>query len=106
LDIPEKNYKFTESDITERKYWKDYMRAYQKCIQKTSEAAPWYVIPADDKKNMRIIVSEVILKEMRRLDIAYPQIGDEKKLKFEEFRKRLQNESEDSSDSEEDKKKK
>ena len=56
MDIPEKNYKFTESDIAERKYWKDYMKAYEKCIQKTSVAAPWYVVPADDKKNMRIIV--------------------------------------------------
>ncbi len=63
IDQPDKNWKFDESDMAERGFWKDYMHAYQACLQATStQDAPWYVVPADDKQNARLIVSQIILQ--------------------------------------------
>jgi PPK2 family polyphosphate:nucleotide phosphotransferase len=74
IDEPEKNWKFSLADIEERKYWKDYMQAYEDCLSATStNLAPWYVVPADDKKNARLIISNVILETLRSLDMRYPQ---------------------------------
>ena len=62
IDEPEKNWKFSLADIEERKFWKDYMKAYEECLSATSTRdAPWYVVPADDKENARLIVSQIIL---------------------------------------------
>jgi polyphosphate kinase 2 (PPK2 family) len=64
IDDPEKNWKLTVADIEERKLWKDYMQAYEACLRATSTAnAPWHVIPADDKKNARLIISEILLND-------------------------------------------
>lgn len=74
LDDPEKNWKFSRGDIAERKFWKQYMHAYEKCMGATStEHAPWYCVPADDKKNARLIVSQVILDTFEGLHMSYPQ---------------------------------
>src|SRR5271166_4461991 len=62
IDASEKNWKFNTSDIEERKYWKQYMKAYEKCLSSTSTArAPWHIVPADDKLNERLIVSQIVL---------------------------------------------
>ena len=80
IETPAKNWKFEEGDVKERGFWDDYMQAYEECINNTaSEHAPWYVIPADDKKNMRLIVSQLILEKLKSLKLAYPVI-DEKRM--------------------------
>ena len=74
LDTPEKNWKFSRADIDERRRWQPYMQAYAACISATSsELAPWYVVPADDKENARLIVSQVIVETLDALDLRYPE---------------------------------
>ena len=66
LDEPDKNWKFSLADIHERKYWKDYVKAYEACLSATStHHAPWYVVPADDKENARLIVSRIVLDALK-----------------------------------------
>lgn len=90
LDTPSKNWKFSGGDVDERDHWDKYMDAYQDAIDATSRPhAPWYVIPADDKRNMRLMVSEAILGELRKLDMHYPQIDASRKEELESYRKRL-----------------
>jgi PPK2 family polyphosphate:nucleotide phosphotransferase len=73
IDEPEKNWKFSSKDVEERKYWKDYMRAYEDCLAATSsKRSPWYVVPADDKANARLIVSRIVVETLKSLDMAYP----------------------------------
>lgn len=73
IDDKEKNWKFSISDIEERKFWNDYMKAYEDCIGSTSSSsAPWYIVPADDKKNARLIISEIILKTFEELKLTAP----------------------------------
>ncbi|MEM6261682.1 MAG: polyphosphate kinase 2 family protein [Bacteroidota bacterium] len=92
LNRPEKNWKFSEADVKERQHWNKYMEAYQDCISATAtEYAPWYVIPADDKKNMRLMVGTLVLEEMRKLDIRYPVVSEERKADFERYRQMLMN---------------
>ena len=80
IDEPEKNWKFSLADIEERKYWKQYMQAYEACLTATSmKAAPWYVVPADDKKNARLIISRIILDTFDSLDMHYPKTDDKRK---------------------------
>jgi PPK2 family polyphosphate:nucleotide phosphotransferase len=74
IDEPDKNWKFSLSDIHERKYWKHYMKAYEACLNATStHHAPWYVVPADDKENARLIVSQIVLDALSELKMAYPR---------------------------------
>jgi len=74
IDQPQKNWKFSLADVQERKYWKDYMRAYEHCLSATSsEIAPWYVVPADDKKNARLIVSFIVAQTLKALKLRYPK---------------------------------
>ena len=73
IDDPEKNWKFSMADIEERKYWKQYMHAYEECLSATStERAPWYVVPADDKLNARLIISSIIVDTLKKLKMSYP----------------------------------
>lgn len=73
IDAPEKNWKFNEGDVEERKFWKDYMHAYEKALSATSHKhAPWYVVPADDKENARLIVSQIIVRTLEGLKMSYP----------------------------------
>ena len=74
IDEPEKNWKFSLADIEERKFWKQYMQAYEACLGATStKNSPWYVVPADDKKNARLIISEIILDTFNSLKMHYPK---------------------------------
>ena len=75
IDTPGKNWKFDEGDVKERGFWDEYMKAYEETIRATAtEDCPWYAIPADDKKNMRLIVSAAVLQEMQRMKLAYPKM--------------------------------
>jgi len=76
IDQPDKNWKFSIADIRERKRWHDYMRAYEACLgATTTAAAPWYVVPADDKNNARLIVSQIIRRIVGELKMSYPRVS-------------------------------
>ena len=90
IDEPDKNWKFSLADVEERKFWKDYMKAYEQCLGETStDEAPWYVIPADDKENARLIVSQIILETLDGLKMRYPEVSAERKRELQAIRKRL-----------------
>jgi PPK2 family polyphosphate:nucleotide phosphotransferase len=74
IDEPEKNWKFSLSDVHERQFWDQYMEAYEQCLNATStQHAPWYVVPADDKRKARLIVSQIVLDTFSALRMAYPK---------------------------------
>lgn len=90
IDEPDKNWKFSLSDIKERKFWKEYMKAYEECLEATSSHhSPWYVIPADDKENARLIVSQIILDAFSDLKMAYPKISAERWKELKNIRQEL-----------------
>jgi polyphosphate kinase 2 (PPK2 family) len=90
IDQPEKNWKFSLADIEERKFWKHYMKAYGKSLGATSTgAAPWYVVPADDKPNARLIVSQIVLDTLEDLKMTYPKTSEERRKELLAIRKRL-----------------
>jgi PPK2 family polyphosphate:nucleotide phosphotransferase len=90
IDEPEKNWKFSLADIEERKFWKQYMQAYEECLSATSTRnAPWYAVPADDKENARLIVSQIILDALEELRMAYPQSGAKRRQELQAIRKGL-----------------
>jgi PPK2 family polyphosphate:nucleotide phosphotransferase len=90
IDDPEKNWKFSLADIEERKFWKEYMLAYEACLSATStKNAPWYIVPADDKKNTRLIISEIILETFKSLEMHYPETSAERQEELESIRKQL-----------------
>jgi PPK2 family polyphosphate:nucleotide phosphotransferase len=90
IDEPEKNWKFSTSDIHERKYWKDYMKAYEECLHATStHHAPWYVVPADDKENARLIVSQIVLDALMGLKMAYPKVTEKRRIELRAIQKLL-----------------
>lgn len=87
IEQPEKNWKMSLQDVEERKVWDDYMNAYQEVLDKTSTPeCPWYVIPADDKKNARLIISRIILHELKSLDMRFPEVTDEFRAKLQEVK--------------------
>lgn len=90
IDDPEKNWKLTVADVEERKAWKRYTRAYEACLGATSTSdAPWYVVPADNKKNARLIISAIILNLFNGLKMAYPRPGPERRRQLHLIRARL-----------------
>ncbi len=90
IDEPDKNWKFSLADIHERKYWGDYIKAYEECLEATStHHAPWYAVPADDKENARVIVSAIILTALRDLRMAYPRTTGKRRAKLQSIRKQL-----------------
>jgi PPK2 family polyphosphate:nucleotide phosphotransferase len=90
IDEPDKNWKFSIADIEERKFWKQYMKAYEACLSATStQDAPWYVVPADDKENARLIVSGIVLDVFKGLKLAYPKSGAKRRQELESIRKLL-----------------
>jgi len=90
IDEPEKNWKFSLADVEERKYWKQYMQAYEACLSATSTAdAPWYIVPADDKGSAQLIVSRIILDALKELRMAYPKSNAERRRELAKIRKRL-----------------
>ena len=90
IDEPDKNWKFSLSDIHERNYWKHYMKAYEACLNATStDHAPWYVVPADDKENARLIVSQIVLDALKELKMAYPKTTAKRRRELKSIRKPL-----------------
>jgi PPK2 family polyphosphate:nucleotide phosphotransferase len=90
IDEPHKNWKFSLADVEERKFWKRYMSAYEECLSATStREAPWYVVPADDKENARLIVSQIILDTLNGLEMTYPEVNDERQKELQSIRERL-----------------
>jgi PPK2 family polyphosphate:nucleotide phosphotransferase len=90
IDDPDKNWKLSMADIEERKFWDQYMEAYEACLRATStDHAPWFVIPADDKPNAQIVVSEIVLDTLRNLRLSYPQPDEARLAELTEIRKRL-----------------
>lgn len=91
LENPKDNWKFSTGDLKERERWDDYMKYYEEAINKTStDFAPWYIIPADDKGVARYIVAKIIWEEMQKLtDIAEPELDPKVKANIEEYRKQL-----------------
>jgi PPK2 family polyphosphate:nucleotide phosphotransferase len=93
LDRPEKNWKFSPSDLSERDYWADYMDAYEDALSATSTKwAPWYVIPADHKWVARAVVADVITTAIRGLDLRYPEVTEEQKKLLSVARTKLEGE--------------
>jgi PPK2 family polyphosphate:nucleotide phosphotransferase len=91
IDTPDKNWKFSSADIAERHYWKDYMKAYEKCLSATStDHAPWYVVPADDKLNARLIVSRIVLDTLAELRLSYPKSTAGRRRELRQLRKQLE----------------
>jgi len=94
LDTPEKNWKFSASDVHERKFWGDYMRAYEETIRATaSKHAPWFVVPADNKWFTRLVVAAAIVEAVEQLDLTYPKVDAEKKKELATMRAALASET-------------
>ncbi|MGA7676745.1 MAG: ADP-polyphosphate phosphotransferase, partial [Rhizomicrobium sp.] len=90
IDEPEKNWKFSLADIAERKFWKHYMKVYGECLGATSTGhSPWYVVPADDKENARLIVSQIVLETLENLKMSYPEVSAERRKELLAIRKQL-----------------
>ena len=90
IDDPDKNWKFSLADIEERKFWKQYMQAYEECLSATSTRdAPWYVVPADDKENARLIISRIIFDTFQSLKLSYPKSSAEHRRDLQTIRKQL-----------------
>jgi PPK2 family polyphosphate:nucleotide phosphotransferase len=90
IDDPSKNWKVSPTDVEERRCWKRYMKAFGECLSATStKEAPWYVVPADDKENARLIVSQIILGTLEGLKLAYPETTKERRRELLSVRKRL-----------------
>ncbi|HUW50361.1 MAG TPA: ADP-polyphosphate phosphotransferase, partial [Sulfuricella sp.] len=93
IDEPEKNWKFSLADIEERKFWKQYMQAYESCLSATStKNAPWYVVPADDKENARLIISRIILDTFKSLKMSYPEVDAKRQQELLSIRQQLMKE--------------
>jgi len=90
IDEPDKNWKFSLSDVDERKYWKDYVKVYEDCVTATStDQAPWYVVPADDKENARLIVSRIVIDALQDLKMSYPKTTAKRWRELKSIRRRL-----------------
>ena len=90
IDEPDKNWKFSTADIHERKYWKNYMKAYENCFHATSTRhAQWYIVPADDKENARLIVSQIVLDALGGLKMPYPKTTAKRRLELLAIKKLL-----------------
>jgi PPK2 family polyphosphate:nucleotide phosphotransferase len=91
IDEPEKNWKFSLADVEERSFWKQYMKAYEECLSATSTRdAPWYIVPADDKENARLIVSRIILDTLEGLEMSYPKTSPERRQELLSIREWLE----------------
>jgi PPK2 family polyphosphate:nucleotide phosphotransferase len=94
LDKPEKHWKFSASDIRERGYWDDYMHAYEEAIRATAtKAAPWFVVPADNKWFTRLVVAAAIVEAVEELDLKYPKVTPEQMKDLATARKELEAEN-------------
>jgi PPK2 family polyphosphate:nucleotide phosphotransferase len=90
IERPEKNWKFSAADIEERKFWNQYMKAYEKCLSATStKHAPWYIVPADDKLNARLIVSRILVDTVEALQLSYPKTSAARRRELRSLREQL-----------------
>jgi len=90
IDDPAKNWKFSDADLAERALWKKYQKAYGDCLAATStKEAPWYVVPADDKKNAHLIVAEIVRETLKSLKMHYPKVSAERKAELAAIREKL-----------------
>ncbi len=90
IDEADKNWKFSLADIHERKYWKDYVKAYEECLHATStHHAPWHIVPADDKENARLIVSRIVLDVFEGFKMAYPRTTAKRRTELQTIGKLL-----------------
>src|SRR4029077_14217074 len=95
LERPEKHWKFSASDLAERACWDKYMEAYEEALSATStEWAPWYIIPADNKRGMRAIVADILIATIHSLGLSYPEVTDEQRKALSEAREKLAAEDE------------
>jgi PPK2 family polyphosphate:nucleotide phosphotransferase len=93
LEEPEKNWKFSVADLAERDLWDDYMAAYEACLRATStREAPWFAVPADDKKNARLIIADAIVDALKELKMSYPQPDLAQRKELEKIRRTLSDE--------------
>jgi PPK2 family polyphosphate:nucleotide phosphotransferase len=90
IDDPAKNWKFSDADLAERALWRKYERAYEECLSATSTAeAPWYVVPADDKKNAHLLVAEIVRETLKSLKMRYPEVSEDRKAELAVLREKL-----------------
>jgi PPK2 family polyphosphate:nucleotide phosphotransferase len=90
IDEPDKNWKFSAADIAEREYWDAYMQAYGHALSATSTAdSPWFIVPADNKDNARLIVSQIVLKALEDLKMSYPVVSAARKRELQAIRRQL-----------------
>lgn len=95
IEDASKNWKFEEADVDERDHWDDYQRAYEAVVNATArERAPWYVIPADDKKNMRLLVSHILLTKLRELKTDYPPADEARQKQLKKLIERIRSQDE------------
>ncbi len=96
IEDPQKCWKFSEADVKERKFWGAYQEAYQDCLSATStRTAPWYAVPADDKRNARLIVSQIIVDTLRGLRMSYPKADKKREKELLLLRKQLERKGEE-----------
>jgi polyphosphate kinase 2 (PPK2 family) len=90
IDDPHKNWKLSVADIHERTFWNDYVKAYEECLSATStHHAPWYIVPADNKHDARLIVSQIVLDALRDLKASYPVATQKHRAELKAIRKML-----------------
>lgn len=90
IDELDKNWKFSRTDVEERNHWRDYMKAYEACLSATStRESPWYIVPADDKENARLIISQIILDTLRGLKMNYPAVSEKHRKELRSMRRLL-----------------
>jgi PPK2 family polyphosphate:nucleotide phosphotransferase len=98
IEYPEKNWKFSDSDVKERAFWDDYMNAYEEVFNNTStKSAPWYIIPADRKWFTRLVVANIICTKLEELNLQYPIVSDEHRQQLLEAKRILEQEDEQTS---------
>ena len=93
IDQPEKNWKFSEADLKERQLWEEYMQAYEDCLRETSTGtSPWYAIPADDKRNARLIISQIVVDTLQSLNLSFPKTDKDRHKELRSLRSQLESE--------------
>ncbi len=91
ISTPDKNWKISQDDIAERKFWNQYMRAYEDCLGATgTKTAPWHVVPADDKNNARLIISRIVIDTLEGLKMSYPKMTGARRRELKAIRKQLE----------------
>ncbi|WP_266363015.1 PPK2 family polyphosphate kinase [Tellurirhabdus rosea] len=96
IENPAKNWKFDDQDVVERGFWKEYMKAYEETINETAtEHAPWYVVPADDKKNMRLIVAKILVEELKKLKFRYPEVNARQRKTLQQLKEVIEKQDKD-----------